>query len=229
MPNSQHLSIKVSSKPSETARAEIVRADYDYRTPTITEEFTGDIIMPDDWHIGMIVGASGTGKSTIIKTLYPDKALTQYAHGASVIDDMPEGVPVKEITKLFSKLGFSSVPSWLKPYSVLSMGERMRVDLAHAILTQSDPIIFDEFTSVVDRTVAENLCIALGKYLRESGRQFIAVGCHYDVLEWLQPDWAYDTSTSGMILPKTAARVNEHSKLEDAGTTNGTSLPDIII
>lgn len=47
----------------------------------------------------------------------------------------------------------------------------------------------DEFTSVVDRTVAQIGSAAIGKAVRRAGRQFVAVSCHYDVIEWLQPDW----------------------------------------
>lgn len=229
MPDSNRVNITVESQPSDSARAEIIRADYDYHQPKIVETFQGNIIVPDNWKIGLIVGPSGTGKSVILNTLYPGKTLAPTKHGASVIDDMPEGTNVKDITRLFSKLGFSSVPSWLKPYDVLSMGERMRVDLAYAILTQTSPIVFDEFTSVVDRVVAQNLCIALAKYIRQSNLRFIAVGCHYDVLEWLRPDWAYDTGKSEMIHPKRGNPQPEPYKSGNAGEKHGNSFPDITI
>ena len=55
----------------------------------------------------------------------------------------------------------------------------MRVDLARQILTK-DFIVFDEFTSVVDRQVAQVICIALKKALkRYPEKKFIAVGCHH--------------------------------------------------
>ena len=72
----------------------------------------------------------------------------------SVIDDMPKNCTMEEIERTFYAVGFGSVPSWLKPYHVLSNGEKMRVDLARAIL-ENDFFVFDEFTSVVDRQVAQ--------------------------------------------------------------------------
>ena len=39
----------------------------------------------------------------------------------------------------------------------------------------------DEFTSVVDRQVAQIGAHAIQKYVRKHGRQFVAVSCHYDI------------------------------------------------
>jgi GNAT superfamily N-acetyltransferase len=65
---------------------------------------------------------------------------------------------------------------------------------------QSPPaalVVFDEFTSVVDRTVAQVGSAAVAKAIR-SGRiakRFVAVSCHYDILPWLEPDWVADMAT----------------------------------
>lgn len=69
----------------------------------------------------------------------------------------------------------------------------MRVDLARAILHESDMVVFDEFTSVVDRTIAKTASYAIQKAMRKRGKKFIAVSCHKDIQEWLMPDWVYDT------------------------------------
>ena len=42
----------------------------------------------------------------------------------TVVDDMSKNVSIDDITKMFYSVGFGSVPSWLKPYSVLSNGEK---------------------------------------------------------------------------------------------------------
>jgi len=98
-----------------------------------------------------------------------------------------------EITKMFTSVGFSSPPSWLKPYDVLSNGEKMRVDLANCLLMEKDIVIFDEFTSVVNREVAKTGSFAVQKAIRKMDKKFIAVACHSDIIEWLQPDWIYNT------------------------------------
>lgn len=106
---------------------------------------------------------------------------------------MPKGASVKDIEKTFTAVGFSSPPSWLKPYSVLSNGEKMRADLARCILDDKTLIVFDEFTSVVNRECAKTTSLAIQKAIRRSNKQFIAVSCHDDVIDWLMPDWIYDT------------------------------------
>lgn len=132
---------------------------------------------------------------------------------------------------MFTSLGFSSVPSWLKPYSVLSNGEKMRADLAFTLLSAKEdvPVAFDEFTSVVDRDVAENLCIALHKRLHKFGGKFIAVSCHRDILDWLQPDWVYDTDKCEMIDPKVSSSLQDDSQSDDVSEASGQDLNVIII
>jgi len=44
---------------------------------------------------------------------------------------------------------------------------------------------------VVDRTVAQIGSAALAKTVRRRNQKFVAVSCHADVEEWLQPDWVY--------------------------------------
>lgn len=57
---------------------------------------------------------------------------------------------------------------------------------------------FDEFTSVVDRNVARAVSAAVSKGIQGGaiGGRFVAVTCHYDVEQWLEPDWVIDMATS---------------------------------
>lgn len=110
---------------------------------------------------------------------------------AAVVDCFPGSASIKDITSLLSSVGFSSPPSWLKPYHVLSNGEKFRVDLVRTLSDYSEFAVVDEFTSVVDRQVAQIGSAALAKTVRRRGGKFVAVTCHYDVLDWLEPDWVY--------------------------------------
>ena len=69
----------------------------------------------------------------------------------------------------------------------------MRVDLARSILEEREIVVFDEFTSVVNREVAKTSSYAISKAVRKQGKKFVAVACHRDIIEWLEPDWIYDT------------------------------------
>lgn len=173
----------------QTFRTAQVVGTYDLKPEHLARRISADIpIEGKEWNVGLIVGSSGTGKSTIAAEAFGRREPMQPAGGA-VIDDMPSGRQFKDITRAFVSVGFSSPPSWLKPYSVLSNGEKMRASLAYALLSDDDPIVFDEFTSVVDREVAKTMSLAASKAVRRDGKRFVAVSCHRDVTEWLDPDW----------------------------------------
>ena len=202
--------------------------DYDVKTEHSNEHFVGEIALPEEWHIGVIVGGSGTGKTTSAREVFGDKLITGFEwSAASVVDDMPKQCGMDEIERMFYAVGFCSVPSWLKPYAVLSNGEQMRVELARAML-ERDFIVFDEFTSVVDRQIAQTASMAINKAIHRTGKKFIAVTCHYDVLEWLQPDWVFDTNEMHGFFT-TARDPKNVSKFGNAGAINGKSLGVIII
>ena len=97
-----------------------------------------------------------------------------------------------QITNLLTSVGFSSPPAWVRKYDDLSNGEKFRVRTALALTNEKKIICLDEFTSVVDRTVAKVGSAAINKHVRKNSLQFVAVSCHYDILEWLQPNWVLD-------------------------------------
>jgi len=169
---------------------------FDLQSSQVLEHFKGEIDLGGDWSVGVIYGASGTGKSTISKQIFGDDYFSGFEYSsACVLDDMPGERTVEEITSTFNSVGFATVWSWLKPYSVLSTGEKMRVDLARCILEGKTRIVFDEYTSVVNREVARIGSAAIAKAIRRQNKQFVAVACHSDILEWLEPDWTFCTDT----------------------------------
>jgi ABC-type lipoprotein export system ATPase subunit len=192
----QTFDIVKKSKPKKTFRVASIIGKFDIQTDEIKEHFVGELNMPKKWNVGLIVGKSGTGKTTIAKELFENAYVTNYEYVSDcIVDDMPKNSSVEEITSMFNSVGFSSPPSWLKPYSALSNGQKMRVDLAHSLLLNKDLIVFDEFTSVVDRQVAQIGSFAVQKAIRKQDKKFIAVTCHHDVEDWLLPDWVFNTDT----------------------------------
>lgn len=192
----QNFDIIKKSNPKNSFRVASIRGTYDFTDESINEHFVGSLDLDNDWQIGLIVGNSGTGKTTIAKELFPSAYIEKFEYNHdNILDDMPEGASIQEITKTLTSVGFASTPSWLKNYDVLSNGEKMRVDLARAILNNNDLFVFDEFTSVVDRNVAKIGSFAMQKAIRKTNKKFIAVTCHFDVEDWLLPDWVFDTNS----------------------------------
>lgn len=159
--------------------------------------FRGELPIEDrPWSVGLIVGPSGAGKSSVMRFVWGEPSPLEWT-GKSVIDDFAKSLTMQEIATVCQAVGFNTIPAWMRPYCVLSNGERFRVEIARRLLETpgQQPIVLDEFTSVVDRQVAKIGSHAVQKWVRKNGRQFVAVTCHYDVIEWLQPDWILEPAT----------------------------------
>jgi GNAT superfamily N-acetyltransferase/alpha-D-ribose 1-methylphosphonate 5-triphosphate synthase subunit PhnL len=190
-----NATITVESPIVESPRVAQVRGVFDLPAERTTR-LQWDVSLPLDerpWHIGLIAGPSGCGKSTIARYFWPNHLHREFAwpHDASILDGFPAHLSIKDVTALLSAVGFSSPPAWLRPFGVLSTGQQFRVTLARLLAEAPELAVMDEYTSVVDRTVAQIGSAALAKVVRQRGQRFIAVTCHDDVEAWLQPDWVY--------------------------------------
>lgn len=160
---------------------------------------------PTPWNIGLIVGPSGMGKTTIGRELaasgaadWVETPLADWPTDAPIIDGVAPGTDdFDTATGALTAVGLGDVPAWLRPYSVLSTGQKFRADLARLVgeATADTRVVVDEFTSVVDRQIARVGAAAFQKAWRRSGGQAVLLSCHYDIEEWLEPDWVYDLAT----------------------------------
>ena len=112
-----------------------------------------------DWNIGVIVGPSGSGRTSIGKMIFGDNKIHDYTKGwdntKPIIDCIAPDGDFNEVTGALANVGLGSVPSWLRPFGVLSNGEQFRAGLARIICEKPDQIVVDEFTSVIDRQIAK--------------------------------------------------------------------------
>jgi ABC-type ATPase with predicted acetyltransferase domain len=190
------IDIVVETPISGSVRAAQVSSMFDVPPQkTARLEWHGQLpIEEQPWNVGLIVGPSGSGKSTILRDVFRQTSEFEWS-AVSVIDDFDKKHSVEDIARICQAVGFNTIPAWLRPYGVLSNGEKFRVDLARRLLEHGEMIVCDEFTSVVDRQVAKIGSHAVQKFVRRSKRQFVAASCHYDLEEWLQPDWVLEPAT----------------------------------
>ena len=190
------INIVVETDISRSARARQLEAMFDVPAQQKCQlQWSGELpIESESWNIGLIVGPSGSGKSTILNNIFGESCQLDWK-GKSVIDDFASSYSMEQISLVCQAVGFNTIPAWLRPYSVLSNGEKFRVELARRLLETQNTIVIDEFTSVVDRQVAQIGAHAVQKYVRKNNRQFVAASCHYDIVDWLQPDWVFEPAT----------------------------------
>lgn len=168
---------------------EALVAPFDYAASG-TERFYPFLVpsdLPAEFGIGVIVGASGTGKSTMLRRFgepcapHWDDALPVAGHFADPVD----------AAERLAAAGLMSVPDWVRTYAALSNGQRFRADLARCI---GDGAVIDEFTSVVDRNVAKAASSAMSRYVRRNRvTGMVLATVHRDILDFLEPDWVIDT------------------------------------
>ena len=149
--------------------------------------------LPTKFKLGVIVGSSGSGKSTLLKNFGVEETPT-WDPNKSIVSHFNS--PDDGINKL-TAVGLNTIPSWYKPYHVLSNGEKFRADLARKLKSNC---VIDEYTSVVDRNVAKAASVALSRYIDKNGLENVVIStCHSDIIDWLEPDWVINTDTGELL------------------------------
>jgi GNAT superfamily N-acetyltransferase len=150
-----------------------------------------------DWKIGLVVGPSGSGKTSMGRQIFgPDHFYQPNWQGKGpIVDEIAVDGEFDDVTAALAGVGLGDVPAWLRPYPVLSNGEKFRADLARVLCEHPAQIVIDEFTSVVDRQIAKFGALAFQKSWRRTGGQAVLLSCHYDIIDWVEPDWVFDTAT----------------------------------
>lgn len=184
-------------KPDATTA--LVEKCFDYKFDGVSRVFPFEIpqkVLDLDVNIIQIYGPSGAGKSTFLKAFdksgrgwhYPRKT---YDNSRAVVQNFSDN-PKRGFNAL-NAVGLGSKPVWVRPRNVLSTGEGFRADLA---LNLEDMVMFDEYTSVVDRPTACSASYGIQKYIRDNGlKNVILCGCHKDIIPYLKPDILIDLET----------------------------------
>lgn len=192
-------------------------------------EFTGEttfnvpaFVKPtNEFGIGLIVGASGSGKSTVLSQ-FGNESVVEWDRDKTIASHFASAEDAKE---RLSAVGFNSIKNWLQPYHTLSNGQQFRADLARKI---GNGQVVDEFTSVVNREAAVSCSKSLRRYVDMKGiKGMVLASCHSDIIEWLDPDWVFSTDEVA-FLPKKPQGTSK-SKCVDVPTQNGNGSANITI
>jgi ABC-type glutathione transport system ATPase component len=95
------MKINKSNKVNKTFRNQTIISQFDLQIEDkIEEAFEFDFNLPEDWKLGVIVGNSGTGKTTIAKELFNlENIENNYDSNLSVLDLFNKKTTLEEISK----------------------------------------------------------------------------------------------------------------------------------
>ena len=180
----------LESTITQDAITDEVSKIFDYTFEGTIKEEISIPSFPDEFDIGIIVGSSGSGKSTILSKSFTIEEEPKWDNSKAIVSHFDN---FEDASKKFGAVGLNSIPTWLKPFRVLSNGEKFRANMARML---KDGAAIDEFTSVVNRDVAVSCSISIEKYIRSNGiKNVVFSSCHDDIIPYLRPDWVYNTDT----------------------------------
>lgn len=196
----QNYELTLKAEVSNSFHAQKARGSVDLSDDTKTwhKIKIASVDMDTPWNIGVIVGASGSGKTTLAKHIFGEFDFYKPDGAKAVIDQFPESMTYDDRANQLNAIGLSQVPCWIKPVGILSNGQQERAKVALA-LANDKAFVFDEWTSVVDRNVAAAMSHTVQKFARRNSKKIVLISCHYDVLDWLDPDWVIDCNEQKYI------------------------------
>lgn len=167
-----------------------ITSKFDFAFDGKTQTLISVPMFPRKFQIGLIIGSSGSGKSTLLNHCFGEEKEVVWKENKAIISCF-ESPDIG--TELLCAVGLASIPTWCKPYHVLSTGEKFRADVARKLHSNS---VIDEFTSVVNRETAKSCSFSIGKYIRKHNlKNIVFASCHDDIAPFLLPDWIYNTDT----------------------------------
>jgi ABC-type ATPase with predicted acetyltransferase domain len=177
--------------------------DIDIEKKSVHHLKIDNINIPDQWNIGVVYGASGSGKTSLIKYIFGEDAFKAIMDDdAPIISQLPADFNYDTCANILNGIGLTSVVCWVRPVKTLSNGQRARAEAALLMTSNNEIVLIDEWTSVVDRTVAKAMSHCVQKFARANNKKIILCSCHFDILEWVKPDWMIDCNKQEFCLPQ---------------------------
>lgn len=147
-----------------------------------------DIEVPDEYSVLLIKGESGSGKTTILKEMFPDNQTIAVPNKPLYLWAGDSVKNQQKAISIFTSCGLSDAVQFVSKYEQLSDSQRARADIALQIISGKKIIIVDEFLSTLDRKTAKATAYCIQKYIRKIGLKLVATTAHDDLAEYLLPD-----------------------------------------
>ena len=167
-------------------------------------------------NIIMLVGASGSGKSALLKALDPNFTAETFQvrvngardYSCGWLKELPRGIPIfdyfaeryspERAFAALSQVGLSEAFVLVKPIELLSRGQQYRAMLADLLLRDDQVWLLDEFCADLDPITARIVAHNLRKNVMASGRiAFVAAANHSHYVEALRPTQVIQLQTGG--------------------------------
>jgi ABC-type transport system involved in cytochrome c biogenesis ATPase subunit/GNAT superfamily N-acetyltransferase len=168
--------------------------------------------------VTFVAGSSGSGKSLLLAALdarwtsetalvagtiepssYSARWLRPLPNDATLFEYMAAKKGPEQAFDVLARVGLSEAMLFLKPYALLSRGQRYRAMLADLMLGDEDVWLIDEFCSDLDPLAARILAHRLRQTVRREGRiAFVAAANHGHFISALRPARVLKLDMGGM-------------------------------
>lgn len=186
----------------------LVMSSFGISTERLTQRLTGAVdLSVSPGSVVFVAGASGCGKSLFLANLDPNWSretitvrgeIVPQSYKAGWLRPFPMNAPLfgylaerhgaERAFDALARVGLSEALLFLKPFEMLSRGQRYRAMLADLILGDDDVWLIDEFCSDLDPLSARIVASRLHKTVRKEGRiAFVAAANHGHFIKALRP------------------------------------------
>jgi len=159
----------------------------------------------------MILGPTGSGKTTLARAKFGEPLAVCFNEELAALAHF------QTLTEAQSSLAVVhlNLATALRPVRTLSGGERERLTLAWGLAEwvsgRRRTLIVDEFTSLLDRSLAKKVTASVMNFVRahrkqpqqlqQQKQQLVLLTSHTDILGHglLEPDWAFDCSRTRLL------------------------------